>query len=310
MADRLPTPTGTLRLADGRDLSWDEHGPTDGPAVFYLHGIPGCRVMWSGLGSAAESAGVRLIVPDRPGCGLSSFQPDRRITDLPSDLSALADQLRLERYWVAGVSGGGPYALATAAAGDPRLVGAVVTNGVGPLHTPDAIAGLYDVNRPVFEAAATGVEACRPIIESMTGGTEPDRDALAAILRAMPAEDRAVIEADPRMAAEVGDLRPAAVNGIDGLAYDLWLAVQPWGFDLTEIAVPVDFYAADHDRNVPIQHAVDQAALVPNSTLTVWPASGHFSGFVRLPEVLAALARTATAEREAPSTAGNSAHTE
>lgn len=311
MTAELPAPTGRLDLPDHRRLAWDEHGPSNGFPVIYLHGIPSCRVMWSGVAAAAQGAGVRLIVIDRPGCGLSTFQPDRRVTDLAADVSALADHLLLQRYAVAGISGGGPYALACAAAGDPRLVRTVVTNGVGPLDSADAIAGLYDVNRPVFEAAAAGLENCRPIIEQLAAGAEASANqgpgALADVLAAMPPEDRAVIEQHPEIMAETADLGPAIVNGPDGLAYDLWLSSQPWGFDLTAIDIPVDIYAADHDRNVPLQHAVDQAAQVPHSTLTVWPGSGHLSGFVRLPQVLQEL--VANVGPATLSTAGSSART-
>ncbi|MEK8174505.1 hypothetical protein NKH77_52320 [Streptomyces sp. M19] len=77
-----------------------------------------------------------------------------------------------------------------------------------------------------------------------------------------------------------------AAGGIEGVTHDLWLSVQPWGIDLDRIAGPVDFFASDHDRNVPVRHALDQAERVPHSTLTVWPGTGHSHAFTRLPEVL------------------------
>ncbi|KAJ9483734.1 hypothetical protein VN97_g9659 [Penicillium thymicola] len=58
--------------------------------------------------------GIRVIAPERPGLGLSTVQPNRRIMDWPTDVQALAHHLRLSRFANMGGSGGGPYALACA----------------------------------------------------------------------------------------------------------------------------------------------------------------------------------------------------
>ena len=79
--------------------------------IMFFHGFPGSRLRASSIGhEAAARAGVRVIAPDRPGMGLSTFQPGRRIVDWPGDVAALADALGLPTFAVAGVSGGGPYA--------------------------------------------------------------------------------------------------------------------------------------------------------------------------------------------------------
>lgn len=287
----LGLPGGTLDVGDGRLLAWDEHGPADGPAVFYLHGSPGCRVQWSGIGEHARAAGIRLIAPDRPGCGASSFQADRHINDWPSDLAALADHLELDQYWVLGASGGGPYALACAAAADPRLVRVAVTSGVGPLDAEGAIQRLNDINRGIFEAAADGIDALAPIMTALVSGPEGSAGSMGDLIASLPPEDQSVVRGNPGLMEQLIDLSAAAVSGVEGLAYDIWLLTQPWGFDLASIEIEVDFYAGDRDLNVPLQHLLDQSALVPHSTLTVWPSAGHVEQMVRLPEVLARLTR-------------------
>ncbi|MFF0148154.1 alpha/beta fold hydrolase [Amycolatopsis sulphurea] len=113
-------PLGNFRLADGREVAWGEFGDPTSPVVFWLHGLGNCRVSGKGMHALASDAGVRIIAPDRPGIGLSSPQPGRRILDYPADLTALADHFGLEQYQVLGISGGGPFALACAAQGDTR----------------------------------------------------------------------------------------------------------------------------------------------------------------------------------------------
>ncbi|MBB4683160.1 alpha/beta fold hydrolase [Amycolatopsis jiangsuensis] len=281
----IPEPSGRLTLADGRVLAWDEHGDVRGPAVLYLHGTPGCRILWSEIPRMATEAGVRLIMADRPGCGASDFQPGRRITGWPDDVGALADHLRLSRYWVLGASGGGPYALACASGGDPRLVRAAVTSGIGPLDTPEARDRLTDTNRSIFLAAASGAEAAVAIARALTSGGA----SMAAMIATMPPGDQAIVREHPGMLAELVDLRAVVAHGPEGLAHDLWLATQPWGFDLGGIRIPVDFYAGDEDRNVPVRMVEEQASRVPRSTFTVWPGAGHLAELVRLGEVVAHL---------------------
>jgi pimeloyl-ACP methyl ester carboxylesterase len=108
------------------------------------------------------------------------------------------------------------------------------------------------------------------------------------LLAQLAPEDQALILAEPAIMA-AARIDESATLGAAGPSYDLWLYTRPWDFDLGSIRVRVDVYSGDHDHNVPVQHAVDQAAAIPTSTLTVWPASGHFAGIQRFGEILARL---------------------
>jgi pimeloyl-ACP methyl ester carboxylesterase len=81
-----------IELPDGRALAYDEHGVPDGSPLLHFHGTPSSRTEWHVFGSdaLADKLGLRIICVDRPGLGLSDFQPNRRISDWPADVSALA----------------------------------------------------------------------------------------------------------------------------------------------------------------------------------------------------------------------------
>jgi pimeloyl-ACP methyl ester carboxylesterase len=136
----------TITLSDGRILACAEYGVPRGKPVFFFHGTPGSG-FFSPLDEITKKTGVRLICVDRPGYGLSTFQPGRRILDWPDDISQLADFLGMHKFAVAGHSGGGPYTLACAYALPDRVTAAAILSGPGLIEAPDATRGMSATNR-------------------------------------------------------------------------------------------------------------------------------------------------------------------
>jgi pimeloyl-ACP methyl ester carboxylesterase len=135
-----------ITLADGRRLRWHEFGDPGGSPVIYTAGTP-----VSGLGGAAydqpaRAADLRWISPDKPGYGGSDYQRHRTLTGWADDLAALAGHLGLDRFAVAGESGGGPFTLAAAhALADRVSVAALIATG-GPI-SPAEMKGMKTRNR-------------------------------------------------------------------------------------------------------------------------------------------------------------------
>ena len=85
----------------------------------------------------ARRLGLRIIAPERPGFGLSTFQHNRTLADWASDITEFANHLGLKHFGVAGISGGGPYAAACAALLPSRVTATALINPVGPLCAPE-----------------------------------------------------------------------------------------------------------------------------------------------------------------------------
>jgi hypothetical protein len=125
--------SATLILPDGRTLGYAQYGLLTGPAVFYLHGLPGSRMEGALFDAPVIKPLARIIAVDRPGYGLSSPQPNRTILDHAKDIEYLARHLNLDSYAVMGISGGGPYALACAAMlPADKLKAVLIICGMGP----------------------------------------------------------------------------------------------------------------------------------------------------------------------------------
>jgi pimeloyl-ACP methyl ester carboxylesterase len=142
-----PRTEGRFNLPDGRRLGYAEFGDPSGAVVLWCHGTPGARRQFPLLGRrAAEKLGLRVVVVERPGSGLSDPHAHAAVAEWASDLAHVADALGAERLGVVGLSGGGPYALACGAVRPlaARVAAVAVLGGVAPSVGPEAATGVID----------------------------------------------------------------------------------------------------------------------------------------------------------------------
>ena len=279
-----------LLLPNGRCLAYREYGAPDGVPVFGFHGTPGSRLQVAPTAQSPLPPNVRLIAPDRPGYGFSTFYRERRLTDWPRDVAALADYLGIDRFGVFGVSGGGPHALACAHALAPRLTGVACVSGVGPLSDPRATKGMMAPNRALTAMSRHARWLVRALMKVQFGwvSRHPERG-LALMIKQLPAPDREILN-DPEFRANLADdLRLNSSTAPLAAAQDFELFTRDWGFALEEIASPVHFWQGSVDRNVPAHHAELMASRVANATLHRYEGEGHFLVAKRLAEIIAAI---------------------
>lgn len=266
----------TITLRDGRTLGYAEYGAPDGTPLFNFHGLPGSRLT-SRLGhEAAARRNVRLIAPDRPGMGLSSYQPHRRILDWPDDVTQLADALGLGRFAVMGVSGGGPYVAACAFAIPDRLTAAGIVSGVAPMDRPGSTDGMLRMNRILFGLQRRFPPAGRAMMWLQAqmllraGARGFERFA-----KTLPPADRAIVLRPGMRDLLVADMREAFRQGVRGAAMENDLFARTWGFDLRDIGMPVHLWQGEDDRNVPPEHGRYQAAAIPDCRAHFYAGEGH-----------------------------------
>jgi pimeloyl-ACP methyl ester carboxylesterase len=267
----------TLQLTDGRSLGFAEYGNADAPALFFFHGFPGSRLdapaMWH-----EEPQNVRVIAPDRPGTGLSTFQPRRRLIDWADDMRQLADSLDIARFRVAGFSGGGPFALATAYGLGDRVIAAACIAGAGPLDTVEAFAGMNRSNRLLFGMAKRTPLLLR-LLALPNARTHVRKPAItyakAMASKGLPASDRDIMS-DPRfMEISVAAMPEPFRQGVRGFVQEIRMYVDPWGFDPSAILQSTFFWHGDQDVNVPLPMVRRLAGRIEHSSLTVCPGEAH-----------------------------------
>ncbi len=67
-------------LPDGRTLCFAAYDNSNGYPIMLFHSFPGSRLEAKGVEPIACQRNLQVICPDRPAFGLSTFQPNRRIT--------------------------------------------------------------------------------------------------------------------------------------------------------------------------------------------------------------------------------------
>lgn len=271
-----PETTRNVALADGRALEVHELGDPDGFPIVFHHGTPGSGTIYDRW----ATPGVRLIAYDRAGYAESTRRPGRAIVDVVADITAVVDELGLERFATWGLSGGGPHALACAALCDDRLVAAASLAGVGPWNAEglDWLAGMGEGNLKEFDLVLAGEEALRPAIErdrnDLLGASAADlREAMAPHLS--PTDSAALT--DSLADYFHGNMAHGIGIGPDGWIDDNLAFVKPWGFELSTIARPVLVVQGGDDLMVPRQHGEWLAANVPGAEARVDDAHGHLT---------------------------------
>jgi len=106
-------------------------GPHDGPVIVLLHGFPEFWYGWRRQIEPLAAAGFRVIVSEQRGYNLSG-KPDGvsayALTELVSDVIAIADQLGREKIFIAGHDWGAAVAWSTALLHPQRIAKLAVLN--------------------------------------------------------------------------------------------------------------------------------------------------------------------------------------
>ena len=142
-----------LVLPDGRKLGYARYGDPDGVPVLYFTGGNSSRLEGQWFANAAEQAGIHLIVPDRPGFGLSDFMSGRKLVDWGQDVAALTAVLGIDRFSVFGLSGGGPHVLALLHTHAGLVKRAAVVSGTAPPEMPNKFKDMWPPVRAIFWTA-------------------------------------------------------------------------------------------------------------------------------------------------------------
>jgi len=280
-------------LPDGRQLCWRQWGDPDGRPVLRLQGTPGSRLSLPPLHVEWADRGLRVIMADRPGFGLSTRLPGRCVLDIADDYAVLLDELDLDSVAVFGVSGGGPHALAFAVRHPHRVRALSVVAGVPPLRDEDA-ALLPKANATSYELAKAGWDALHRFTEHEREVmlADPVLGLRASMLHAPTDDQRVMSEPAWQQAHSIG-VREALRQGGEGWTDEVMAILSPWGFEPEDVKADVVWWAGEADINCPIVAVRRYVSRLPAGDLHVWEGAGHLRQYLRANDFLSDLVRRA-----------------
>ena len=281
----------SVPLAGGRSVALWAYGDPSGDPVMTFHGVPACGAGFAWADEPARALGLRVLAPDRPGVGRSSPAPPWTVADHPALVAELADALGLGSFAAWGYSGGGPYAVATAALLPERVTALAVSAGMGSVGEWAAVDDFEATDRRMLRWSHSHPRLARGYLGTM-GRMARWRPGLAlkSFEGQLSESDRAVAAGLGEPAEAMALFTEAFTAGATGVVADYAAIAKPWGVDPGAVRCPTTIWQGDADTMVPLRHAEALAERIPGAKLVVWPGEGHLGTVTHAEEILRALA--------------------
>lgn len=276
----------TAKLRDDRRLGFADYGPQAGLPVLLFGGASGRYLKPCGDALLVE-IGVRLIIVERPGFGLSDFQPRRTLLDWPDDVAQLADHLGLARFAVVAGSQGGPYGAACGYKLADRLSSLTLVSALAPFDVPGLTEGMAPALAMLPKLARYAPFLLRPLHGATVAFIRRNPEAAVRRLFAnLPPADQVVLQQPDLIQAFVRDFPEAYRQGGRGAAHDVYVACHPWGFQPAAIRAKTFVWQGEADPNVPPVMGRYFAETIPDCTATFVPGAGHMLFYTHFQAIL------------------------
>lgn len=270
-----------FQLDGGAVVAYQEYGDPSGTPVLFCHGWPSSCTMGQLADEPARALGVRIISPDRPGISESSMQPDRKLSDWPPVAEQLADGLGIGDFRILAISGGAPYAYATAVAMPARIHAIAIVGGVIPFAELNDFNGLLPLYRWMLAFYRDRPELLRKLFrlaQPFLSIRAPIRlrPMLLKMLLLRPC-DAASLRDDAAFEAIFESQRRAWRGTAEAVMTDAKIYAEPWGFGVEDVRVPVRLWHGIEDRAFSVRLAEELANRFPNCKARFVPKEGHYS---------------------------------
>ena len=271
-----------IKSRDDRDLDVLFAGDIESDtALVCHHGTPSDATIWSDWHHDALENELLLFAISRPGYGLSDRRAGRNIASVSEDVEDVLDHFGIQEFLSIGWSGGGPHALACGALLPDRCKAVSSLAGVGPYGEPDLdfLEGMGPENVEEFGIALRGEAPLRVWMEENAEAYRriSDDDLATALGGLVPEVDVVALNEQGLSAVWASSMRRCFTNGWDGWIDDNLAFCAKWGFDPSQISVPVTVWQGDLDLMVPFSHGEWLLKHIPTSIPRLEIGHGHLS---------------------------------
>jgi len=270
----------TIKLSDGRILGFAEYGDSLGYPIFYFHGGQESRLSSMFMDSIAKKLNIRIISPDRPGVGNSTFQDNRRFPDWGNDIVELADFLGLSKYSVFGLSGGAPHVLSCIISDSSRIENASIISGATPYNYKGTLKGMWFPVKLIhwFASWKNDIQLRKLIQNDFDALVNKPEKRIQQFQKYLPKPDKKLMAEHPEYGWEfIEGSKESYKQGIDAVVQEWKLYISDWQIDLNTIHFPINLWYGSADKMAPIYRGNYYKKQLPCSRLKTIKNEGHFS---------------------------------
>src|SRR4051812_32638236 len=230
-----------LDLKDGRKLSYALYGPANGKPVFYFHGTPSSRleplllnVHNKDLEQLLLQYAIQLIAVDRPGAGLSTYNPHNSFQSFAGDVAQLAAHLHINQAGVLGWSGAGPFALSLAFHYPELIKGVYLITTFTRSFGEDGVFKVMHANKYYFGTARYAPWLLRAVMNVVS--RKPSDKPMPKWLSGMPeADSKCMNTPEEIQQLSLVSIYESCIIGTRGAVQEAALYFNPTGYDISQI---------------------------------------------------------------------------
>lgn len=256
-------------------LGFAEYGDLKGKPVIHFHGQGSSRFEGRFFDEKASQYGVRFIVLERPGYGLSTFRK-WQLLSWPDDVITFANHLNLKSFAISGISGGAPHALACAYKVPDRITSCAIISTIGPPEV--GFESLPRILRLSMFAARRVPLLYKFILKSQTSSfTNPEKlkSYVRKHARKIPKGDLELFSDDVNVQFYTEMMSEGIRQDINAPVHETKLLGSDWGFSLKNVTKKVTIWHGEKDA--AFQQVQTMSNLLPNCETHFYPDQGHIS---------------------------------
>lgn len=255
-----------IRLQNGHQIAYREYGPANGDVIIFCHNGYGSRVSIPyNYRQICERQNKRIIIPDRPGYGLTSYADP---SEWNSMLNEFIDRLDIQRYQLLGSVLGSAVALNFAAQADQRMTKLSLCSPVF-INEPDDsdyLIGIFaPVTRLIKASKRITLEIYQLWLKSVTLNLAQHYGKM--LTNSIGSAEVEQFQKQGTMNIMIDGFMQGSSKGLDGIANDLVHCLSPKHIDLGNIGVPVTLWWGSEDARINREGVLHIAAQLGDATV-------------------------------------------
>jgi pimeloyl-ACP methyl ester carboxylesterase len=264
-----------------------EIGDPQAVPLLFMHGFPGCHAQIKFIDKFSHKYNVRALAFDRPGYAYSDAYTYKTssIANFVSAVREFLEAEKIEKFYVIGVSGGNPYALAIAQAFSRRVIALGSICGLGAVREfPEAFTPFTKWG--LWLAAHVPSSALQGLGDFILSNFSPEEKLDSFAQRLHPADRDILLNSEMRTVI-LESMQLARKQGAKGIVYDLKNYSSDWGVDYTQINCPYFLWHGEEDGILPVAMSRAMQKRIPHGRLKTFAGEGHYSvPVLRIEEIL------------------------